>query len=187
MKLPYQLWCCSLIFISHTVLIHAVLIVAMWPCRIFAIFCSLTERTNVGVTSYSLFDYDTATNTRFMFDLNTDGGISDLFSIVKRQSTLADNFFSEHRQDNMQVIWALLSQFSNAFDNFRSQNDWQLLDNAVSAILPENVVTPVGISESPYLFQVAWKFQQVCPLRVSFIEGNHNHTKYSSMLFNMLL
>jgi len=143
----------------------------------YPIVCSLTKGSETGVSGYSVFDYDTATDIRFTFDINSGRGLSELYYIINCPQTKVHGI----------EIRELLSQFCEKFGNLTSLDDWKLLDNAVSGMLPGDFVTPPCVNESPYFFQIAWKFQQVCCLRVSFIEGNHRHTKYSSLVFDMAL
>ena len=208
------------------------------PCRISAmefcpkdthnshaspIFCSLTQRTDVGVTGSSVFDYDAETDCRFTFDLRSDlnsedigvvDGIFQLFSIIHRGTVInqgetlengpnCDTVLRQSFEDAVclfvqkephhyvvKLLQATLQEFANIFGGLATLEDWQRLDAAASGghnSANTTTALPACISESSDLFQIAWKFQQVCRLRVSFMEGNHRHTKYSSLLFKMLL
>lgn len=95
------------------------------PCRISAmefcpkdthnshaspIFCSLTQRTDVGVTGSSVFDYDAETDCRFTFDLRSDLNSED----SEMDKTFSNKKKNDNKKDKYQYTEPQIEQFFSA-------------------------------------------------------------------------
>lgn len=163
----------------------------------YPIFCNLLQRNDTGVPGCSVFDYDEEEEPRFTFDVSAESdGLHRLVSIINYARNLKGHdgdelstniYFNESESSVPMALQAILKDFTKYFGGLQSVKDWKDLDAALSYQQNPNPMIPPCVTESSYFFQVIWKFQQISLLRVAFLEGNHRHTKYSSLLCNMFL
>jgi hypothetical protein len=149
--------------------------------------------THHQVSGYSVFDHDTQDDeVKFSFDnlIEEKDCMFVLHALTKDDIAVDDDAYQQFLQEYsgvsvVKVLCDVLTRVVKRYQGFETVENFDMLLQNLKKLKRVTSSNHPCVSTSSEILKVILAFQEMCSLRITFIEGNHRHVCYISQLLKM--